>query len=678
MEEREFTDCEEMGEQPKQQESETVPPVRIQKKRKFTLRGCFLAKLLAFLMFMLGAAAAIAGGVCCIIAIDSGMYRNDYEFSAMELLRGEAYRFGEQILPWVIYDEKEPLESLLSNNALEAELGYIPDPDGGEVEWVWSSYSHPKELEGHKYADAYIYLPDKGTLENASSKKFEGWRGEYAIVRVYFDLTFPVHNQAWQIYESARLLYLYRYECIGVTLLGAGLALIMFFFLLGSVGHRNGKEGIQPSAFRVISFDLLTVLAAGAVLSVGLVGSELIYCAFGAEESLLEIVLICAYILFCAVIGMLYLMEFANRVKEGRWWRHTIVYSVLTFCFRLLKRLAGVVLQSARRVSMIRVTLLVTLGITFCEFVGIVGFDRDAVAVSWLIEKFFLLPFIFYLAYCCKKLFYAGKQLAEGKENYRVDTARMIGSLKEHGENLNNISEGIGKAVDARMRSERLKTELITNVSHDIKTPLTSIINYATLISEMETGNEQLDEYSEVLVRQSNRLKKLLEDLVEASKASTGNLEVQMSRCDVGVLLTQAVGEYETRMTEKGLEIRSTIPEEPVFIQADGRHLWRVFDNLMNNILKYAQENSRVYLSLDRKEGRVEVIFRNMSKYPLDISAEELEERFARGDKSRHLEGNGLGLSIAKSLTELQKGTFEIIVDGDLFKVVLTFPADAE
>ncbi|MGN0425096.1 MAG: sensor histidine kinase [Acetatifactor sp.] len=676
MDEREFTDYEEMGEQPKQ--PEPVSPVMNQKKRKFTLRGCFLAKLLAFLLFVLGVATAISGGVCCIIAIDSDMYRSDYESSAMELLRGEAYRVGEQIVPWVLYEEKEPLENLLKNNAVEAELGYFPDPDGGEVEWVWRSYTYSKKLEGHKYVDTYIYLRDKDTLTNVARKKYYGWTGEYAIVRVYFDLTFPVHNQTRQIYEFARLLYQYRYECIGVTLLGAGLALIMFFFLLCSVGHKNGKEGIQPSAFHVISFDLLTALTVGAVISVGIVGSELIYYAFGAEESLLEIVLVCAYILFCAVIGMLYLMEFANRVKEGRWWRNTIIYSVLAFCFRLLRRLAGAMVRSARRVSMIRVTLLVTLGITFCEFIGIVGLDRGAVAVSWLIEKLFLLPFIFYLAYCCKKLFLSGQQLAEGKENYRVDTSHMIGSLKEHGENLNNISEGISKAVEARMRSERLKTELITNVSHDIKTPLTSIINYATLISEIETGNEQLDEYSEVLVRQSNRLKKLLEDLVEASKASTGNLEVQMGRCDVGVLLTQAVGEYETRMTEKGLEIRSTIPEEPVFIQADGRHLWRVFDNLMNNILKYAQENSRVYLSLNQKESRVEVIFRNMSKYPLDISAEELEERFARGDKSRHLEGNGLGLSIAKSLTELQKGTFEIIVDGDLFKVVLTFPTDAE
>ncbi|MGN1144959.1 MAG: sensor histidine kinase, partial [Acetatifactor sp.] len=176
--------------------------------------------------------------------------------------------------------------------------------------------------------------------------------------------------------------------------------------------------------------------------------------------------------------------------------------------------------------------------------------------------------------------------------------------------------------------------------------------------------------------RQSKRLKKLLDDLMEVSKATTGNLEVQLERCEVGVLLTQAAGEYEKRFEEKALELITDQPEKPVYIQADGRRLWRVFDNLLNNICKYAQENSRVYLSLEQREGQAYVIFRNMSKYALNIPAQELEERFVRGDKSRHMEGNGLGLSIAKSLVELQNGKMEIVTDGDLFKVILTFPVE--
>ena len=285
----------------------------------------------------------------------------------------------------------------------------------------------------------------------------------------------------------------------------------------------------------------------------------------------------------------------------------------------------------------------------------------------------------------------------------------MLGDFKEHGENLNSLGQGISRAVAERMKIEHLKTELITNVSHDIKTPLTSIINYADLICEETMRNKEEDqrpkeaalgqgtegqsdseggvrneeansckdarirEYAEVLLRQSRRLKKLLEDLVEASKATTGNLEVDLKPCEVGVLLSQAVGEYQQRMEEKGLELIARQPEHSVIIIADGRHLWRVFDNLLNNICKYAQERSRVYLRVEEKQDSVQIIIRNMSKNPLEISGEELQERFVRGDRSRHMEGNGLGLSIEKSLIELQDGKMEIVMDGDLFKVILCF-----
>ena len=195
----------------------------------------------------------------------------------------------------------------------------------------------------------------------------------------------------------------------------------------------------------------------------------------------------------------------------------------------------------------------------------------------------------------------------------------------------------------------------------------------AELICEEKSENEKIGEYAEVLFRQSRRMKKLLEDLIEASKATTGSLEVNLEPCEAGVLLTQAVGEYQQRMEEKGLEPIVRQPEEPVKIMADGRHLWRVFDNLLNNICKYSQENSRVFLSIEEKEGRALIIFRNMSRYLLDVPPEELEERFVRGDKSRHMEGSGLGLSIARSLMDLQGGRMEIVTDGDLFKVILSF-----
>ena len=231
----------------------------------------------------------------------------------------------------------------------------------------------------------------------------------------------------------------------------------------------------------------------------------------------------------------------------------------------------------------------------------------------------------------------------------------------------------MSRAVDERMKSERLKTELITNVSHDIKTPLTSIINYVDLLSKEELYNDKAAEYLEVLNRQSSKLKKLIEDLVEASKASSGNMSVDSQQLEAGVFVTQTVGEFEEKLKAAGLELIVSKPEETVYIMADGRHVWRVIDNLMNNICKYAQPGSRVYVNLDATNIHVSITFRNISKFPLNINGEELMERFVRGDKSRNTEGHGLGLSIAQSLMKLNSGDMKIIVDGDLFKVILAF-----
>jgi len=214
---------------------------------------------------------------------------------------------------------------------------------------------------------------------------------------------------------------------------------------------------------------------------------------------------------------------------------------------------------------------------------------------------------------------------------------------------------------------------LITNVSHDIKTPLTSIINYVDLIKKEVTEDGTVKDYVNVLDRQSARLKKLVDDIIEASKASTGNMPVKMRPTEVGVLLTQAVGEYEEKIKNSGLELILKKPDSDIYIMADGRLMWRVFDNLMSNICKYAQPGTRTYLNLDVTNGQAVIIFRNTSKYALNITSEELFERFVRGDSSRNTDGSGLGLSIAKSLIELQKGSMELYIDGDLFKVVLKF-----
>ena len=229
-------------------------------------------------------------------------------------------------------------------------------------------------------------------------------------------------------------------------------------------------------------------------------------------------------------------------------------------------------------------------------------------------------------------------------------------------------------AVEERLKSERMKTELITNVSHDLKTPLTSIINYASLIGEQKCENQTIMEYSKVLVRQSERLKRLIEDLVEASKASTGNLEVNLTDCEASVFVTQASGEYEEKLKNNDLTLVVDLPEKELHILSDGRRMWRIFDNLMNNICKYSQKGTRVYLSLQQIGEDAVFIFKNTSSAQLNMSEEELMERFTRGDSSRNTEGNGLGLSIAKSMAKIQNGELKLMIDGDLFKAILSFP----
>lgn len=268
----------------------------------------------------------------------------------------------------------------------------------------------------------------------------------------------------------------------------------------------------------------------------------------------------------------------------------------------------------------------------------------------------------------------ATDSLTDGDFSYQIKLSGLYGDYREIAENLNSISEGMNLAIDERIKSERMKTELITNVSHDLKTPLTSIVNYANLINQENCENEKIKEYSEVLERQSIRMKRLIDDLVEASKASTGNLDIQLEKCEADILLTQAVGEFEQKLQNCGLELKISQPQNGIQILADSRRLWRVFDNLMNNICKYGQSGTRVYLSLEETEKYAVFTFKNTSRAQLNFKADELVERFVRGDLSRNTEGNGLGLSIAKSLTELQNGIFELTIDGDLFKVVLKMP----
>ena len=533
-------------------------------------------------------------------------------------------------------------------------------------------------------------LSETERLQEEAAEEALAERNKRIVVTLTANPSLPKEDEYALIYHQAEQLYDNRNVIPVVCCAGTVLALLCFIFLLCSAGHKNGREGITPSAIHEIHLDVYTVVVAvgaftGLYLAFGWIGMNL----SNMINLIVLVVLFAAEVIWCT----LYFMELAIRLKMGKWWQNTILYRVFRFFGRFCKRVFRGIVKLIRGIPMVWRTALLCLAVCVVEFFGLMLFynNTDVLLFFWAIEKFILCGAITFVALMCKELQEGSEALADGDLNYKLDTSHMVLSFKEHGENLNRIGEGISAAVEQRMKSEHLKTELITNVSHDIKTPLTSIINYADLIGKEVSGDakdtgdgagtetaqereQHISEYAEVLLRQSQKLKKLLDDLLEASKATTGNLEVHPEVCDVSVLLSQAVGEYEQRFSEKKLETIVKQPEETVKVMADGRHLWRVFDNLLNNIYKYAQAGSRVYLNVEHDGQNANIIFRNMSAYPLEMSPEELEERFTRGDRSRHMEGNGLGLSIAKSLTELQKGDMEIVTDGDLFKVVITLP----
>ena len=532
-------------------------------------------------------------------------------------------------------------------------------------------------------------LSETERLQEEAAEEALAERNKRIVVTLTANPSLPKEDEYALIYHQAEQLYDNRNVIPVVCCAGTVLAFLCFIFLLCSAGHKNGREGITPSAIHEIHLDVYTVVVAVGAFT----GLYLAFGWIGMNPSMINLivlmVLFAAEVIWCT----LYFMELAIRLKMGKWWQNTILYRVFRFFGRFCKRVFRGIVKLIRGIPMVWRTALLCLAVCVVEFFGLMLFynNTDVLLFFWAIEKFILCGAITFVALMCKELQEGSEALADGDLNYKLDTSHMVLSFKEHGENLNRIGEGISAAVEQRMKSEHLKTELITNVSHDIKTPLTSIINYADLIGKEVSGDakdtgdgagtetaqereQHISEYAEVLLRQSQKLKKLLDDLLEASKATTGNLEVHPEVCDVSVLLSQAVGEYEQRFSEKKLETIVKQPEETVKVMADGRHLWRVFDNLLNNIYKYAQAGSRVYLNVEHDGQNANIIFRNMSAYPLEMSPEELEERFTRGDRSRHMEGNGLGLSIAKSLTELQKGDMEIVTDGDLFKVVITLP----
>ncbi len=466
------------------------------------------------------------------------------------------------------------------------------------------------------------------------------------------------------------LVYSLRYGVYGIMAFSLLVLIISFVALMSIAGRRNDSEMLYPGPLHKIPFDILcAAVLLGFVFFVYIVDQ-----GFRIDMVQIILVLIGAILFINAFLGLC--MSAAVRIKNKDlikgsfiYWCFGICLKVLKYVIQILKQIFDWFIEILKSIPLIWKVLAVFSFLSLIELF----FLKRRNDFLWLFVKMIEFVILSYICLCMHRLLKAGEAMANGDLSYQVDTGRMILDLKKHGEDLSSIAKGMAIAVEERLKSERMKTELITNVSHDIKTPLTSIINYADLISKENVSRKQIKEYSDVLIRQSNRLKRLLEDLVEASKASSGNLEVNLQPCDASIFIDQCAGEYEEKLKTCDLTLITDKPDQQLMIMADPRRMARIFDNLMNNICKYALPGTRVYLTLEEKDKEAIISFKNTSREQLNMSPDELMQRFTRGDASRNSEGNGLGLSIAKSLAELQNGVLDLQIDGDLFKAVLSF-----
>lgn len=489
-----------------------------------------------------------------------------------------------------------------------------------------------------------------------------------------YEDTFRQDNQIFSEYYS------YTFPALVIGVVTAIAAIWLFVHIL----RRSGRISGDDTAVYLTPIDRIPV---EILFIVGL--AELIVI-FAALESMavsdsrniatitsLEYIMVVGCFEGLYLLGITWLLSIVRQVKAGCLWQHSLIRSGYIFCRKLVQTVSRQKNLAAKTAECFAFYLLIN-GVLILML--ILGVDNSAPLAS-LGALLLIIGFNVYIlviqirkAKGEESIREATKALAEGDLEYVAPKMKRLYTEQEIIDNIDHLSDGLHKAIEKSLYDERMKTELITNVSHDIKTPLTSIINYVELIKREEVDNEKVQHYLEVLDKKSQRLKQLTEDLVEVSRISSGNIELERVPIDFGELLRQAMGEFEDKFTEHELKMVERIPEEAHMIFADGRRTFRIMDNLLQNIYKYAMPGTRVYIDLTCENERVRLEIKNISKAPLNIEVSELMERFVRGDQSRTTEGSGLGLSIARDLVRMQDGEFQIYLDGDLFKVVIEFP----
>lgn len=613
------------------------------------LKGLFVVKLVAILLFIILSTLSIIS----VVGVASFMHFNIY---------GDEGKAAKA-------DIFETITNQNADNVIHIYYNYKENPDGATYNQLMEEVNKEvtnffflvKDSDGQVLFSNYWEDEYQFRRYHAYSKYSYSGIDKDIIIESYVRSKLVANDKYASASKWIEFAVSFRYTIIGIMALTFILSLILFIFIIKSAGHEKNKEGIQRNLIDKIPFDLFVVIMI-ILFYISIVLINEINFWYPLDNYIGSYVRVAIGGIISILLILITCMSFATRYKIGNIHKNMLIY-------RAIRRIAYLI----SILPLVWKTGTFVLSYTIIEFVilNIVRYNFDAQMTIWLLSKIIFIPGIILLAYLLRLLLKGGEIIAKGNLDYQINNKYLFWDLKKHAGHLNSINLGISNAVEEKMKSERLKTELITNVSHDIKTPLTSIINYVDLLKKEENLSDECKEYIEILDRQSSKLKKLVEDVVEASKVSTGNINVEMQKTDVNVLITQIIGEFEERFLSKQLEMINSYTKESLLVMADSRLIWRVFDNLMNNIFNYAQESTRVYINVETDCKKVMITLRNISKKSLNISSDELLERFVRGDTSRNTEGSGLGLSIAKSLTEIQNGEFHLHIDGDLFKVIL-------
>lgn len=607
----------------------------------------------------------------CIRAIQSDEQFNDYETSLASVFHSVGdYTEGSTNLTYLFADKET--QTIYTNKK------------------AYSSYAQleqnlEKIFKEKAYAVVYPELSE--CVTNIPGADLQVWNHTIDqsfdtkdfVFAVSVDTKFSVADSMADEAENYETYSKLMFPMLAGAIFGSVLWLIGMVWLTVTAGRRTEDEEIHLNGFD----RWYTEIAAGTVIGIWLAGTIIsgtliANSSLGYSHAVVTVIVTClicgTYTMAWFLIGYLSLIR---RIKAGTLWKNSLIRKVLKWIGKCSGKLVDFARAFSRNTAEKIKVLLVGGAFLFLQFLIIgCGFTGAGVfLIILLIVDAAAVIFIIRKADGLDLIMDGLKKISDGELQYKIKTDTLTGKQKVMAEYINNIGSGLDAAVENSLKKERMQTELITNVSHDLKTPLTSIINYVDLMKRENPTDPKIQEYLRILDEKSQRLKVLTEDVVEASKASTGNIKLEMNDIDFVEMVQQVIGEFEEKFQEKNLTMMVHFTDEPSIIYADGQRMWRVLENVFGNVVKYAMEGTRVYAEISNRNKKVTFSLKNISAQPLNISADELTERFIRGDVARNTEGSGLGLSIAKSLTELQGGEFKLYLDGDLFKVMITFVA---